>query len=138
MNLPDATSPCTKQYCSPNTPGDTSCGGKGECSESEQKCVCEKGFWGVGCQDSLCTPNCDHGSCHKIEGADKGLCVCNRGFAGPACDVAYCGDDAACSAHGKCDHGTQSCACDNGYRGHFCEIAYCGVDAACTGHGTCD
>jgi hypothetical protein len=143
-NKEGATTPCTLQFCSPNTPGDVSCGGKGTCDSDQGKCVCEKGFWGDGCQESLCTPTCVNGKCRKLDHASRGVCICDQGFSGAGCNIAYCGEtDAktgkACSAgSGVCLHSEQRCECGAGYRGHFCEVAYCGEAGACSGHGTCD
>ena len=130
--------PCTEQYCSSNTPNDVTCGGKGKCDETEQKCLCEKGFWGVGCQESLCTPTCENGQCRKLDNAQRGVCVCDSGFSGTGCNIAYCGKDSKCHDHGQCNHKTQTCDCGNGYRGKECKEEYCGKDGTCSGHGSCD
>ena len=137
-NKQGSTAPCTEQYCSSNTPNDVTCGGKGTCSETEQKCVCEKGFWGEGCQDSLCTPSCENGQCRKLDNAQRGICVCDSGFSGAGCNIAYCGEKATCNDHGECSHKAQQCTCGKGYRGHTCEEDYCGKDAGCSGHGECN
>jgi hypothetical protein len=137
-NKKGSATPCTEQYCSPNTPNDISCAGKGICSEKEFKCICEKGFWGEGCQDSLCTPSCKNGQCRKLDNAQRGVCVCDSGFSGAGCDISYCGKESKCNDHGTCSHKLQQCTCGKGYRGHTCDDAYCGNDAGCSGHGECD
>ena len=138
MNKPGSTTPCTEQYCSPNTPDDVSCGGKGVCSEAKQKCKCWPKYWGKGCEKSLCEPTCENGDCRKLAGTKRGVCVCNQGFSGAGCSVSYCGKSALCGGHGTCKHDLQECECGNGYRGHGCEEAYCGNDAGCSGHGACN
>jgi len=59
------------------------CSNRGDCDYSTLKCKCHPGYYGEGCQHTLCPNNCTsplHGSC------DKSLsCLCNDGFYGQDC-----------------------------------------------------
>lgn len=60
------------------------CSNRGECDYSSLTCLCNPGYFGEGCQYTLCPNNCTfpHGVC------DKELsCICNRGFHGPDCSL---------------------------------------------------
>ncbi|XP_060517960.1 multiple epidermal growth factor-like domains protein 8 isoform X2 [Cylas formicarius] len=56
-----------------------------ECRNGQ--CVCQEGFVGFGCEESICPGNCSsalgRGTCDK----SYGRCLCNEGWTGPACDI---------------------------------------------------
>jgi hypothetical protein len=131
----DPARPCGKQFCDP-----VDCNGHGECSAAAMKCVCEAGWSGAGCGVSLCKDACNgNGACRPIEGKpEAGVCDCKPGFNGHYCENNYCGDAAACSNHGKCDHSLQQCQCSIGFNGPHCNNTYCGIDGLCNNHGVCN
>ena len=118
--------------------GTTVCSDHGTCNKLSLECVCDSGWYGVGCHLPDCPgePDCnDHGNCSAVGAIPE--CVCWSGWMGLSCDipcvqghVVYTDDTAECECHAcfsgpACDslcntHGvcySNSCVCDTAWWG---------------------
>ena len=129
------------ETCSPTT-----CGGRGECLDSEDgpSCVCEVGFGGRfcgscddeggfhddgmgGCTTDRCLPDpCTAPPLTRCVVVDEDVqCVCPVGthLDGEDCVPDETCDATSCDGHGSCaiDGGRVLCTCDAGYAGAYCD-----------------
>ncbi|KAL9957589.1 hypothetical protein ACROYT_G034508 [Oculina patagonica] len=114
----------------------------GKCTSSEEgiQCVCEKGYIGKTCNETLkdyCQPNpCTRGRCQNTENGFQ--CVCPKGFNGLTCNQAKPRCSINLCSHGHCfieANGELSCECFHGYEGPLCEtpIDRCQLDTCNNG-----
>jgi len=78
------------------------CSNKGICDRSTGLCNCFPGYWGEGCDRTVCPDDCNgHGVCRTLADSYDGdyqvwdlhktaKCVCDAGFSGPACSMRDC------------------------------------------------
>jgi len=129
------------------------CSNKGTC-DSQFKCQCQTGYFGVGCE-KVCGACDGGGSC----GRDDGLCICDVNKGGSGCTAlgcsasgAYCQSGNPCTkcgiikGDGKSCTGvfdTGICKCQKGYWGNLCDGACPGIvksdgsGVICGGFGDC-
>eukprot|EP00762_Andalucia_godoyi_P003025 ANDGO_04118.mRNA.1 Teneurin-a len=131
---------------------DVSCSSAGFCNTTVGKCVCNDGFFGVGCNKTcvlgsngqMCSGN---GYCDNSDPSlsTYGTCACQPGFAGSACNntcPVHAGQ--SCSGRGVCvatvNNGAFECACHPDFFGVFCNET-CPLSPVsglmCSGRGIC-
>lgn len=79
------------------------CSNKGVCDRSSGQCECFPGYWGEGCQRTVCPNDCNgHGVCRTLSDSYEDTeyqawdlhktakCVCDSGFSGPSCSLREC------------------------------------------------
>jgi hypothetical protein len=79
------------------------CSNKGVCDRSSGQCDCFPGYWGEGCDRTVCPNDCSgHGVCRTLSDSyddeeytawdlhKTAKCVCDAGFTGPACSMREC------------------------------------------------
>jgi len=79
------------------------CSNKGVCDRSNGQCECFPGYWGEGCQRTVCPQDCNgHGRCRTLADSYEDTdyqawdlhkttkCVCDPGFSGPSCSLREC------------------------------------------------
>jgi len=78
------------------------CSNKGICDRSTGQCECFAGYWGEGCDRTVCPNDCNgHGKCRTLADSYDATynawdlhkttkCVCDPGFSGPSCSLREC------------------------------------------------
>ncbi|XP_046558774.1 sushi, nidogen and EGF-like domain-containing protein 1 [Haliotis rubra] len=121
--------------------------GNGYCSNN--RCVCNQGYWGPRCQNSShstnssCSITCyNGGSCLQSNGLS--FCMCSNGYTGYQCQsrmshntTGQCMNNSMCG-NGYCSN--NRCVCNQGYWGKYCRNSSRTVYVMCDGchnGGTC-
>lgn len=78
------------------------CSNKGICDRTSGQCECFAGYWGEGCDRTVCPNDCNgHGVCRTLADSYEdtyeawdlhktATCVCDPGFSGPSCSLRDC------------------------------------------------
>jgi hypothetical protein len=85
---------------------------RGEFNSDLQKCVCEHGWLGNTCEDSICFMG--------YYDINSQTCQCRPGWVGKTCNI-NCRKE--CNYHGTiCLNNTGVCTCDNNWTGNSCKM----------------
>eukprot|EP00301_Raphidiophrys_heterophryoidea_P016297 c25853_g1_i1.p1 GENE.c25853_g1_i1~~c25853_g1_i1.p1 ORF type:complete len:476 (-),score=113.77 c25853_g1_i1:111-1538(-) len=87
------------------------CSGHGKCDDATSSCVCDNGWTGSDCSESLCsdphnTNSTNSGVCNKVgvcgalQTTNEHVCTCDTGFSGMWCENRPCPKGCV---HGRCD-----------------------------------
>jgi fibulin 1/2 len=148
-----------------STPVQTWCSGHGYFNSTTMICVCNTGYFGLGCEGicpgGVTTPCSGNGTCDAL----SGHCQCDFGHAGPSCEaVVGCASETMCYADTECaqpcgarrmgectghydviptENGRyatgSTCACADGYWGQYCNNTCPKVQSlTCGGLGQCN
>ena len=92
----------------PDVCQDITCSNHGVCDKDTGFCVCNQGFAGDDCQDSLTPALCDGVDCsgNGVCEESTGECSCNDGFSGDFCEKTDFCLNVNCSGNGVCNKNT--------------------------------